>query len=150
VFCAFNAEELGLRGSRAFVAALPFPRERLLLDINMDMIGRGDHHRLIASGLSHYPELRPVVDAAARSSAVEVHLGYDRSIYLTGFMDDWTQSSDHGAFHDRGIPYVYFGVEDHADLHRPTDTADKIDPAFYTASAETVLSALIAADAHGL
>ena len=35
--------------------------------------------------------------------------------------------SDHGAFHAAGIPFVYFGVEDHPDYHKPTDTFDKID-----------------------
>jgi Zn-dependent M28 family amino/carboxypeptidase len=150
VFCAFNAEEMGLRGARAFVAALPFPKKRLLLDINMDMIGRADHGRLIASGLSHYPQLRPIVEAAARTAAIPVHAGYDRSTYVTGLRDDWTGLSDHGAFHEQGIPYIYFGVEDHADLHRPGDTADRIDYAFYSGAAETVLSALIAADGRVL
>jgi hypothetical protein len=150
VFCAFNAEELGLRGARAFVAAMPFPKDHLLLDINMDMIGRSDHGRLIASGLSHYPRLRPIVEQAARTSAVAVHAGYDRSTYLTGLRDDWTTSSDQGAFYERGIPYIYFGVEDHRDLHRPTDTAERIDATFYDAAAETVLSALLAADRLGV
>jgi Zn-dependent M28 family amino/carboxypeptidase len=145
VFCAFNAEEHGLRGARAFVAAQPFPKEHLLLDINMDMIGRSDHHRLIASGAGHYPQLRPIVEEAARTAAVPVHQGYDRPS-LVGLRDDWTGLSDHGAFYERGIRYIYFGVEDHADLHKPSDTADRIDEAFYDGAAETVLSALIAAD----
>jgi Zn-dependent M28 family amino/carboxypeptidase len=146
VFAAFDAEELGLRGSRAFVDALPFPREHLRLDINVDMIGRSDDGRLIVSGVPESPELRPVVEAAARSAAVRVHLGHDRPMYLTGFVPDWRTVSDHGSFRAIGVPYLYFGVEDHADMHQPTDTADRIDEAFYGAAAETVLTALIEAD----
>jgi Zn-dependent M28 family amino/carboxypeptidase len=148
VFAAFDAEELGLRGSEAFVHALPFPRERLQLDINIDMIGRADDGRLFVAGLEHYPALRDIVEVAARRSAVPVHAGHDRPRYLTGLVDDWTTASDHGSFHDLGIPFLYFGVEDHDDVHQPTDTSDRIAPAFLTASAETVLAALLAADAR--
>jgi Zn-dependent M28 family amino/carboxypeptidase len=145
-FAAFDAEELGLRGSHAFVEALPFPRERLRLNINIDMIGRADDGRLFVSGVRYTPSLQTVVETAARTSAVPVHLGHDRPIYMTGLVDDWTNASDHGSFHDIGVPFLYFGVEDHADVHQPTDTADRIDARFYAASAETVLSALLAAD----
>jgi Zn-dependent M28 family amino/carboxypeptidase len=146
VFAAFGSEELGLRGSRAFVHALPFGRERLRLNINMDMIGRQDDGRLFVSGLHQHPELRSVVTAAARTSRIPVHEGHDRPMYRTGLIADWTTASDHGSFHGVGVPFLYFGVEDHADVHRPTDTADRIDAEFYSAAAETVLSALVAAD----
>lgn len=147
VFAAFDGEELGLRGAKAFVAALPFPRERLRLNLNVDMIGRADDGRLFVSGVRYTPALRPLVGAAARTSAVPVHVGHDRPMMLTGLLPDWTSLSDHGAFHDAGVPFLYFGVEDHADVHRPTDTADRIDAAFHAASAEMVLSTLLEADA---
>jgi len=146
VFAAFDAEELGLRGSHAFVDMLPFPRERLLLNVNVDMIGRSDDGRLFVSGVRYTPALGPIVESAARSAGVPVHVGHDRPMWLTGFIDDWTGASDHSSFHDLGVPFLYFGVEDHADVHQPTDTSDRIDAPFYTASAETVLSALLAAD----
>lgn len=146
VFAAFDAEELGLRGSRAFMEHLPFPADHLLLDINVDMIGRSDDGRLFVSGPRYTPALLPVVQAAAGTSAVPVHVGHDRPMYLTGLIADWTGASDHSTFHDAGVPFLYFGVEDHADVHEPTDTADRIDSAFFTGAAETVLSALIAAD----
>lgn len=145
-FVAFDAEEIGLRGSRAFVEALPMPREHLHLDINIDMIGRSDDGRLFVSGPRYTPALLPAVEIAARTSAVPVHVGHDRPMWLTGLVADWTGLSDHSSFHDIGVPFLYFGVEDHADVHQPTDTAERIDARFFAASAETVLSALIAAD----
>jgi Zn-dependent M28 family amino/carboxypeptidase len=63
-------------------------------------------------------------------------------LYRAGAVADWTTSSDHGVFHEAGIPYLYFGVEDHADYHRPTDTPDKIDPEFLRVVAELVLDTL--------
>ena len=146
VFAAFDAEELGLRGSHAFVETLPFPREQLLLNVNVDMIGRSDDGRLFVSGVRYTPALKSIVETAARNSSVPVHVGHDRSMWVTGLIDDWTGASDHSSFHDLGVPFLYFGVEDHADVHQPTDTSDRIDASFYAASAETVLSALLASD----
>ncbi len=146
VFAAFDAEELGRRGSRAFVEALPFDREHLVLDVNVDMIGRSDAGRLFVSGVRYTPSLLPVVQHAANGSRVPVHVGHDRPMYLTGLIDDWTHASDHGSFHDVGVPFLYFGVEDHDDMHQPTDTAERIDQPFFTNAAETVLSTLLTAD----
>ena len=42
--------------------------------------------------------------------------------------DDWTLQSDHGEFHQAGVPFVYFGVEDHPDYHKATDHVDKLLP----------------------
>ena len=87
VFAAFDAEELGLRGSQAFVQSLPFPKGQLRLDINLDMLSRSDAGRLFVSGVRYHPDLlTPVVEAAARSSAVELHAGHDRPMLLTGLM----------------------------------------------------------------
>jgi Zn-dependent M28 family amino/carboxypeptidase len=61
-----------------------------------------------------------------------VVFGHDRPFYKAGWVADWTGSSDHGAFHNAGVPFVYLGVEDHADYHQPTDTAEKIDGRFLT------------------
>ena len=41
---------------------------------------------------------------------------------------------------------MYFGVEDHADYHKPTDTADKIAPDFLDGVAAVVLASLAALD----
>lgn len=150
VFAGFDAEELGLRGARAFVAALPFPKSQLRLDLNIDMIGRADFGRVFVSGVRYHADLLlPIVEAAARTSTVSVHVGHDRPMLLTGLIENWTMASDHGAFHEAGIPFLYFGVEDHADVHRPTDVAERIDPQFYSGVAETALSALIAAGDEG-
>ena len=52
----------------------------------------------------------------------------------------------HGPFHDTGIPFVYFGVEDHPDYHQPTDTAGRIDPTFFGNAADMIVEALVALD----
>ncbi|HVF46759.1 MAG TPA: M28 family peptidase, partial [Pyrinomonadaceae bacterium] len=56
--------------------------------------------------------------------------------------DDWTMQSDHAAFHARGIPFIYFGVEDHPDYHKPTDDFERIQPEFYVKAVETIIQAI--------
>jgi len=46
--------------------------------------------------------------------------------------DDWTYLSDHSPFYRKKIPFLYLGVEDHVDYHRPTDTYDKTNFSIYT------------------
>ena len=113
------------------------------------MIGRSDDGRLFVSGARYTPALRPIVESAARNSSVPVHLGHDRLDVGHGTHRrlDRTHPITR-RFHDLGVPFLYFGVEDHADVHQPTDTSDRIDASFYAASAETVLSALLMAAAR--
>ena len=54
--------------------------------------------------------------------------------------------SDHAPFHQAQIPFVYFGVEGHADYHKPGDDAEKIKPAFFSGAVRTILMATRALD----
>jgi Zn-dependent M28 family amino/carboxypeptidase len=139
VFAAFDAEEEGLQGAAAFLAAPTLPRSRIELNVNLDMVARGDKGELYVSGLQHNPALRPLLQPVAARAPIQVRFGHD--IPGTG-SEDWTMQSDHGPFHRAGIPFVYFGVEDHPDYHQPTDTADKINPDFFVKAAGVVLDAL--------
>jgi len=82
----------------------------------------------------------------ARRSPVHVHLGHDRAWYRAGLVENWTESSDHGPFAEAGIPFLYLGVEDHADYHAPTDTFERIDRPFYRDVADLVASLVTQVD----
>lgn len=146
VFAAFDAEELGKRGAQAFLGSLPFGRDKLALNLNLDMVSRNDSNEIWVSGLYHNPSLKALVQDAAQRSTVRVKVGHDKPIYLAGKVEDWTDSSDHGAFHDAGVPYLYFGVEDHADYHQSTDTVEKINPDFYTSTTSLLVDVVRTAD----
>lgn len=144
VFAAFDAEEVGLEGARAFLAAPPVDRSRIALNVNLDMVSRSDRREIFIAGTHQTPRLRRLLAPVAERAAVTVRFGHD--VPGTG-PDDWTQQSDHGPFHDAGIPFAYFGVEDHADYHRPSDTPEKIAPGFVRDVAALVLDALRTLDA---
>jgi hypothetical protein len=129
ILAFFDGEESGMQGSHAFVGAPPVALERIAVDVSLDMIARQDGGAIWVAGTSHYNKLKPIADAAAKQATVTVRFGHDTKELKPG--DDWTGSSDHAAFHAKGIPFLYLGVEDHADYHKPGDDADKVDPTFY-------------------
>ncbi len=134
ILAFFDAEEMGLQGARAFVNSPPVPLASIAANLNLDMVARQDAGALWVAGTSHYPFLKPLAEAASAASKVTVRFGHDTRDLKPG--EDWTGSSDHGAFHAKGIPFLYLGVEDHPDYHQPGDDVDKVDPAFYRRSVE--------------
>jgi len=141
VFAAVDAEEMGLRGSRFFVEA-GWPEE-MALNVNLDMVARSDS-LLFAAGTSHYPHLRPILEGVESRPPVRIRFGHDRA-GVPG-EQDWTRSSDHRPFHDKQIPFVYFGVEDHPDYHRASDEFERIDPRFFLNAVRTILDSVLAFD----
>ncbi|HVF68018.1 MAG TPA: M28 family peptidase [Pyrinomonadaceae bacterium] len=143
IFAALDGEEQGLLGARALVKWLKEERRDVALDVNMDMVGHSERGELYASGAYHTASLAPVLKLIAERAPVRLLLGHDRP---EQGHDDWTNQSDQYAFHKAGIPFVYFGVEDHKDYHKPSDDFDTITQPFFVHAAETILSAVEALD----
>jgi hypothetical protein len=146
IFAAMDAEEMGLQGARAFVAEPPAPLDSIAININMDMIGRSDAGELYVAGTHHYPHLLPYVESVADHAGVRLIPGHDAPGGRPG--DDWTMLSDHAAFHAAGVPFLYFGVEDHQDYHRATDDLTAIQPGFYVRAVRTILDMVRLLDAE--
>ncbi|HET9947311.1 MAG TPA: M28 family peptidase, partial [Longimicrobiales bacterium] len=143
VVALLDAEEEGSWGAKAFLDDPPVPLESIVLNVNLDMVARTDGE-LWAAGASHTRALRPVLERLAQDALVRLRLGHDRPNAPEG--DDWTEASDHAAFHELGIPFVYFGVEDHVDYHEPTDDFERIDPGELLAAVRTIHAGLRALD----
>jgi hypothetical protein len=144
IFAALDAEEIGLLGARSLVAWLREQKLDAALDVNMDMVSHSERGELYAAGIYPTPALAgPLKEVAARSR-VRLLLGHDRP---EQGHDDWTNQSDQFAFKEAGVPFVYFGVEDHEDYHKPSDDFDTLTRDFFVGAAETVLEAVRALDA---
>jgi hypothetical protein len=126
---AFDAEENGLNGARAFVASAPEGAAPVALNFNLDMLGYSPDGDIWAAGTYHTPALLPLVEAAATQAPLELKVGFDRPDGDP--RNDWTLLSDHGPFHVAGIPFLYLGVEDHEHYHQPSDEFAIIEPEFY-------------------
>jgi len=140
IVALLDGEESGLLGAKAFLAAKPVPVEAIALNMNLDMVSHSDSGELWAAGTAQTPALRPVLDSLATVAPVHLRFGHDRA-GVAG-QQDWTNDSDHGPFHAAGIPFIYFGVEDHKDYHQPTDDPETITPAFFGRAVGTMLAAL--------
>ena len=145
LFVAFDGEERGLRGARAFVASPPVPLQSIRMNLNFDMLSRNPAGEIFVTGLHANPQLRPLVDRVRISATPTILYGHDfpRPFWNT---DDWTGQSDQGAFADRGIPFLYVGVEDHPDYHRPTDSFARIDAPFYSGVANAMVDLVLSLD----
>ncbi len=143
LFAALDAEEMGLQGAKALVNDFPYPLEQVLLNVNMDMLSRSEAKEVYVSGTHYYPQFKSILEKVPGEADSNLRFGHD--IPGTG-AEDWTRSSDHGAFFEKKVPHLYFGVEDHVDYHRPSDSFAGIHPEFYKATVRLILKSLLALD----
>jgi hypothetical protein len=144
IIAAVDGEEIGSPGAKYLAANFPGGIENVVLNINMDMIAHNDSSTLWASGVYHYPNLKEPLEKLI--TPLKLYLGHDDPTNKA--LDDWTRSSDHRIFHDLGIPFIYFGVEDHEDYHRPTDTFENINQEFYVEATKLIIQSIAAYDSH--
>ena len=116
LFAAFAGEEVGLLGSR-YMATHPetLAGRKVVAMINLDMIGRLDG-RIWAWGIDGSDWRCQFVRAAAQRAGMRL-----QSLGTAFFL------SDHMSFYLRNIPALTFSTGLHRDVHKPTDTADKIN-----------------------
>ncbi|MFN3511409.1 MAG: M28 family peptidase [Phenylobacterium sp.] len=139
VFALLDAEEVGQRGAHSFVAQPPVALARIAINLNLDMVSKSDKGELYVAGGHHFPWMKPRLDRLARRAAVTLRQGHDGPPWQG--QDDWTTQSDHFAFHQAGVPWIYLGVEDHPQYHRPTDDFETVPQDFFLRSVATVVAA---------
>lgn len=143
LFIAFDAEEMGLQGAYAFLKA-PIPsREQIKLNINLDMVSHNDRSELYAAGTYKNPIIKDIIKHADKNTGITLKFGHDNP---ESGKDDWTMQSDHGPFAKENIPFVYFGVEDHEDYHKPSDDFKNINQDFFHAASKAILKSIISLD----
>ena len=141
VMIIFHAgEELGLLGSAYNADYAPaLPLDRMVVDLNIDMIGRSkppgdsdeadkhltDAHTIYLVGADRIsPELNKLSEQT-NSDFQKLKLDY--------FYNDPNEPeriyfrSDHWNYAKHGIPIIFYFDGVHVDYHKPTDTVDKID-----------------------
>ena len=132
-------EEKGLWGSRYFTEFPTVPLDKIVAQINIDMIGRskkeGDTNPrnaeltgpaavyLIGSTMMS-TELGELVNTVNKSY---LNLTFDTRYDDPKDPNRFFYRSDHYNYARKGIPIIFFFDGVHEDYHRPGDTADKID-----------------------
>ncbi len=146
LFIAFSAEELGLLGSKHFVNSSPGDSLKMILNVNMDMIGKSIRYGMVETftkmndpNFKENPNFKEdyvyvfkkgrqtsAYTGIAKKSAKKEHIKIDRSPGLMLRMT-YKSSSDHKHFYDSGVPVMVFFTGLHPDYHTVRDTPDKID-----------------------
>lgn len=134
LFLATDAEELGLDGAKAFLAQPPVPVSQIILNINLDMISRGEsNQRLYLAGKKQLPQLKAMAEQL--QTPIKLTLARDGRQSRLGRSShppiDWSNASDHAVFRKAGIPFLYFGVDVHPQYHTPQDDWQRIDPEYF-------------------
>ena len=115
VFIAFNAEELGLLGSKHYVNNPLLPLDDCKLMINLDMVGRLRGTTVTAQGGNLSRSVTQLVDK------LDDDYPFDVNITAAG------NRSDHAPFNWNGVPVLFFHTGTHPQYHRTTDDSDLIN-----------------------
>jgi peptidase M28-like protein len=122
IFLAVSGEEKGLLGSGYFVEHPPVPTEKIVANINIDMIGRNNPDTVVAIG-QEYSSLGPLAQQVAKANP---------NLKLIVAPDLWPKEqlffrSDHFNFAKKNIPAIFFTTGLHADYHQPSDEVQTIN-----------------------
>ncbi len=139
LFVWHAGEEKGLWGSRYFTDNPTIPLDKIVTQINIDMIGRsrkqGDtnpRNRELSGPNEIYVIGSKMMSTELGELAESVNRQYLNITYDYRYDDPADPNrfffrSDHYNYARKGIPIVFFFDGEHEDYHRPGDSVDKID-----------------------
>lgn len=135
----WGAEEFGSQGSRHFVETRDVPLDKIVLVINLDMVGRNPPTRLAAFGPDisktergwkydlKNPRLKEILNEANMLLSAPFTLDFADSHGILFQSDTESFLLAPPQSPPRRIPVLFFFSGWHADYHKPTDTAEKMD-----------------------
>jgi hypothetical protein len=118
IFLLVSGEEEGLLGSRYFVEHPPVPLQDIVAAVNFDMLGRNAPDSILVVGTER-SSLGALLTEVSLAHA-ELGLSPVSVPYPYG-------GSDHIPFDSGGVSTLWFFAGVHPDLHRPSDSVEKID-----------------------
>jgi len=134
LFVWHTAEELGLLGADWFTRHPTVPRDSIVAQLNIDMIGRGRADEKQGGGPGYLQligsrrlstELGDLVERVNTEGRHGLAFNYDWD--ADGHPDNSYCRSDHYMYARFGIPIVFFTTGDHEDYHQLTDEIEYID-----------------------
>ncbi|NIR46692.1 MAG: M20/M25/M40 family metallo-hydrolase [Gemmatimonadetes bacterium] len=134
LFVWHTGEERGLFGSRWFTENPTVPRESIVAQLNMDMVGRGTAGDADDGGPGYLQLIgsrRLSTELGDLVEAVNVREGFgfefDYEYDADGHPGNYYCRSDHYMYARYGIPIVFFSTGSHRDYHQLTDEPGYID-----------------------
>jgi Zn-dependent M28 family amino/carboxypeptidase len=133
-----TAEEKGLFGSEWYGASPTVPRDSIVAQLNIDMIGRGhpsdrtgggDSYLMLIGARRLSTRLGDVIDSANRAQPRP--FVFDYTYDVDRHPERVYCRSDHYMYARYGIPIAFFSTGLHGDYHQVTDEAQYIDYPHY-------------------
>jgi hypothetical protein len=128
LFMCFCGEEMGLIGSSYYTAHPEVPNDKMVCELQMDMVGRNEESQ------TDKPEdnLDTTHIVGSKRLSTELHqLVLDANKFVNFKFEydeeDVYTRSDHYMFAEKGIPIAFIFSGFHPDYHQPSDTPDKIN-----------------------
>jgi len=132
LFVWHAGEERGLLGSRYFADYPTVPMDKIVTQLNIDMIGRNRDDKPDESNTVYLvgsdrisSELHEINRAANRSLPKPLTLDYEMND--PSDLEQVYYRSDHYSYAAKGIPIIFFTTGLHADYHANTDEVSKIE-----------------------
>ncbi len=132
LFVWHAGEERGLLGSRYFADYPTVPLDRIVAQLNIDMIGRNRDDKTTEASTLYLvgsdrisSELHDINRAANR--ALEQPLTLDYEMNDPADREQIYFRSDHYSYAAKGIPVIFFTTGLHPDYHANTDDVSKIE-----------------------
>ena len=132
VFVWHTGEERGLWGSRYYADYPSVPMEKIVAQLNMDMVGRNDKNDPKESNTVYLvgsdrisTELHNLNEEANASLKPPMKLDY--SANDPGDSEQIYYRSDHYSYAAKGVPIVFYTTGLHPDYHANTDSVEKIE-----------------------
>ena len=134
LFVSHTGEEKGLWGSEWFTDHPTIPRDSIVAQLNMDMVGRGKATDIMGRGPNNVQLIGPrrlstqlgdLIDSV--NAARTPHMDIDPSFDTNGHPLNRYCRSDHYMYARYGIPITYFSLGYHTDYHQVTDEPQYID-----------------------
>lgn len=124
LFISHAGEEKGLLGSQYYTDNPMLPLNKIIAQLNIDMIGRNDPNGIFIIGSNFLSmELHKINEEANEIIGLDLNYAYNS-------LDDpnrFYYRSDHYNYAKHGVPIIFYFSGTHADYHQPSDTIDKID-----------------------
>jgi hypothetical protein len=139
LFVWHTGEEDGLLGSAYYTTHPTVPRDSIIAQINIDMIGRGTAQDVVGGGpdylivVGHRRMSRELGDVIEAVNARQTRpFKFDLSWDAPDHPEQIYGRSDHANYARVGIPVAFFFTGLHADYHQITDEPQYLDYPHYT------------------
>ena len=131
LFVWHAGEEKGLLGSRHFADFPTVPIDKIVAQVNIDMIGRNDKNDP-AKGNSVFVVGSDRISTELHNVSIDANASFGKPLDLDFAMNDPTDPeqiyyrSDHFSYAAKGIPIIFLYTGTHPDYHANTDSVEKI------------------------